>query len=151
MARKKKLTLTIAENLNRRLDFEAINKGKDHDRSSIVDALVDQWIKLPEDWQKVPFPEPEPSQHPTAKPVSGQQPEAVKRLKTTFYVSPMTDRLIGLHAKLTGEDRSSAVERLIGEHIAPWGMYDTSTHHVRRFSDRSKSNDPANNSERSAA
>ena len=56
MISKKKLTLTIAEDLNCRLDFDAIIKGKGHDRSSIVDALVSRWIELPEDWRQSPSP-----------------------------------------------------------------------------------------------
>lgn len=118
IAKKKKLTLSIETALNRRLDFEAAVRGKGHDRSSIVEALISGHISLPADWQQFAV-EGEATPQRTADKAPARQRE-----KTTFYFSPMAARLLGLHAQLAEADRSEIVERLIREHVAPWDVYD---------------------------
>lgn len=118
IVKKKKLTLSIDTALNRRLDFEAAVRGKGHDRSSIVDALINQHICLPADLLQFPDEAAVTPQRTEDKTVTRQ------REKTTFYFSPMAARLLGLHAQLAEADRSEIVERLIGDHVPPWDVYD---------------------------
>jgi hypothetical protein len=117
-ANKVKLTLVIADKLSQRLDIQAAVAGKGHDRSSIVEALVNAHISLPEAVDAILTRPME------AKPSGDQAAEDEKRSKMTFYLSPSTARRLQLHATWSGEDRSEAVERLIREHITPWDVYD---------------------------
>jgi hypothetical protein len=115
---KKKLTLSIDPELNQRLDFQAAVAGKGHDRSSIVDALVERHIQLPDDWQHFPDVESTASEQPDDK-ASGRQRE-----KTTFYLSVRAAKILGLHSQLTETNRSRVVESLIEAHVTPWKIYD---------------------------
>ena len=118
MIPKKKLTLSIDPALNQRLDFEAARAGKGHDRSSIVDALIIEHVHLPDDWRGFP-------DMPSATPEQAEdKPSPRQREKTTFYLSAMASRLLGLHSHIVEADRSSIVERLIREHVTPWDLYD---------------------------
>lgn len=118
MSAKKKLTLSIDPELNRRLDFQAAIHGKGHDRSSIVDALIVGNIQLPDDWQDFP-------DMPSATPESEDDKASPRRReKTTFYVSVKAARMLGLHAQLAEKNRSRIVEALIEDHIPPWDVYD---------------------------
>ena len=122
--KKTKLTLVIGEKLDRRLDLEAAISGKGHDRSSIVEDLINTHISLPEAVDAI-------LTEPAEAKASGRQPtEDGTRGKTTFYLSPSTARRLQLHATWTGEDRSDAVERLIREWITPWNVYDPRTHNA---------------------
>jgi hypothetical protein len=114
----KKLTLSIDPSLNRRIDIEAAVRGKGNNRSSIVEGLIVRHISLPDDWREFPGNEGQ-----TPRPADGKASPR-QREKTTFYVSIMAARLLGLHAQLTEEDRSSIVERLITENITPWDVFD---------------------------
>jgi hypothetical protein len=117
-AKKTKLTLVIGEGLNRRLDYQAARDGKGHDRSSIVEALVEAHISLPEAVDAI-------LTQPAEAVASARQPSADgARSKTTFYLSPSAARRLQLHATWKGEDRSEAVERLIRDHVTPWDVYD---------------------------
>jgi hypothetical protein len=117
-AKKTKLTLVIGEKLNQRLDLQAAIGGKGHDRSSLVEGLIDAHIRLPHAVDAI-------LTEPAEAKASGRQPtEDGTRGKTTFYLAPSTARRLQLHATWTGEDRSEAVERLIREHIPPWDVYD---------------------------
>ena len=118
MIPKKKLTLSIDPVLNQRLDFEAARAGKGHDRSSIVDALIIEHIHLPDDWRGFP------DMAPAAPERTDDKPSSRQREKTTFYLSAMASRLLGLHSHIVEADRSSIVERLIREHVTPWDIYD---------------------------
>jgi hypothetical protein len=141
-ATKKKLTLSIEPSLNRRIDIEAAVRGKGHDRSSIVEGLINRHICLPDDWRE--FPDNDAR---TPRPADGKASPR-QREKTTFYVSTMAARLLGLHAQLTEEDRSSVVERLIAEHVTPWDVYDPRECHLTtrrkgRQSEAAEINSPA--------
>jgi metal-responsive CopG/Arc/MetJ family transcriptional regulator len=121
---KKKLTLSIVNDLNQRLDFEAAITGKD--RSSIVSELIENHIALPTDWSDLD------TLCPTdAKSSPRQQTEDAKRSKTTFYISAKASMSLSVQAGLTGTDRSDVVETLIRDHIAPWKTYDERKHHLR--------------------
>jgi hypothetical protein len=124
-AKKKKLTLSINTSLNQRLDFEAAVKGKGHDRSSIVEALIVRHICLPDDWQDFPDDGGDTPRR------AADKPSVRHREKVTFYFSPKAARLLGLHAQLTEADRSDVVERLIDENVTPWLVYDSRKFHVR--------------------
>lgn len=115
---KKKLTLSIDPELNRRLDIQAAVAGKGHDRSSIVDGLIVGNIRLPDDWQDFPDNESATPEPPDDK------PSARRRDKTTFYVSVKAARMLGLHSQLAETNRSRIVEALIEDHIPEWGVYD---------------------------
>jgi hypothetical protein len=116
--KKTKLTLVIGEKLNQRLDLQAAIGGKGHDRSSIVEGLINAHIRLPDAVDDI-------LSEPAEAKASGRQPARDgTRGKTTFYLSPSTARRLQLHATWTGEDRSEAVERLIREHVPPWDVYD---------------------------
>jgi hypothetical protein len=117
-AKKSKLTLVIGEKLNQRVDLEAAIRGKGHDRSSIVEALVDAHIRLPHAVDAIL------TQPAEARACTRQPSEDGTRSKTTFYLSASAARRLQLHMTWTGEDRSEAVERLIREHITPWDVYD---------------------------
>jgi hypothetical protein len=141
-ATKKKLTLSIEPSLNRRIDIEAAVRGKGHDRSSIVEGLINRHICLPEDWRE--FPD---SDAQTPRATEGKASPR-QREKTTFYVSTMAARLLGLHAQLTETDRSSIVERLVTEYITPWDVYDPRECHLTarrkgRQSEAAEINPPA--------
>src|SRR5262245_41438945 len=103
-AKKTKLTLVIGEKLNQRVDLEAAIRGKGHDRSSIVEALVDAHIRLPEAVDAIL------SQPAETKASTRQPSEDGARSKTTFYLSASAARRLQLHMTWTGEDRSEAVE-----------------------------------------
>ena len=118
MIPKKKLTLSIDAELNRRLDLQATFSGKGHDRSSIVDALVVEHIQLPDDWKHHLAPA---SASPDR---TDDKPSPRQREKTTFYLSAQAALILGLHAQLTEADRSSIVEGLIRDHVTPWDLYD---------------------------
>src|SRR5689334_22078985 len=121
--KKTKLTLVIGEKLNQRLDLQAAISGKGHDRSSIVDALVNAHIRLPEAVDAI-------LTQPAESKVSTRQPaEDGITGKTTFYLHPSTARRLELHMTWAGEDRSEAVERLIREHVTPWDVYDPRKYH----------------------
>lgn len=115
---KKKLTLSIDPELNRRLDIQAAVAGKGHDRSSIVDGLITGHIRLPDDWQAFPTDE-SATPEPTDDKASGR-----RREKTTFYVSVKAARMLGLHSQLAETNRSRVVEALIEEHVPQWDVYD---------------------------
>jgi hypothetical protein len=115
---KKKLTLSIDPQLNRRIDLQAALAGKGHDRSSIVDALIVGHIEIPDDWQQ--FPDI-PAQAP--EPPDDKAPGR-HREKTTYYVTVKAARTLGLHAQLAETSRSRVVEALIEDHITPWDIYD---------------------------
>lgn len=122
--KKIKVTLLIPEKLNQRLDFQAAVDGKGSDRSSILQGLIEAHISLPDGIGDLLEGCTGAAEAAEAKP-SGRQPTRdATRSKTTFYLSPRTARRIKLHADWTGEDRSSAAERLIREHITPWDVYD---------------------------
>src|SRR5271163_4862262 len=95
--KKSKLTLSIEPGLNQRLDYQAARDGKGHDRSSIVEALIDRHIKLPGDVRDFFLDAPE-TQHTDAKSSRRQPAEAVTRDKTTFYLSPMMAKRLGHYA-----------------------------------------------------
>jgi hypothetical protein len=115
---KRKLTLSIDPELNRRLDIQAAVAGKGHDRSSIVDALITGHIELPDDWHQ--FPDmPSATVEPPDDKASGR-----KREKTTFYLSVKAARMLGLHSQLADTNRSRVVEALIEDHVPLWGVYD---------------------------
>jgi hypothetical protein len=118
MTAKKKLTLSIDPELNRRLDYQAAFAGKGHDRSSIVDALIAGHIELPADWQD--FPD---TASATPDPTDDKASPR-RREKTTFYVSVKAARMLGLHAQLTETNRSRVVEALIADHLPEWAVYD---------------------------
>src|SRR5262245_11051448 len=100
MNAKKKLTLCIEPRLNQRLDIQAAVAGKGHDRSSIVDALITGFIRLPDDWQDFP-------DTPSAMPEPADDKASPRRReKTTFYVSVKAARMLGLHAQLAETNRS---------------------------------------------
>jgi hypothetical protein len=122
--KKKKLTLSIESSLIRRLDIEAAKEGKGHDRSSIVGALVEGHIILPDEVGDFFDESSTPAQQPDGKASERQPTNPTNREKTTLYLSVKSARRLGLHATWTGEDRSSAVERLIREHIPSWKIYD---------------------------
>jgi hypothetical protein len=115
---KKKLTLSIDPELNRRLDIQAAVAGKGHDRSSIVDALILGHIRLPDDWQD--FTD---SDATTPEPTD-DKPSARQREKTTFYLTAKAARMLGLHSQLSETNRSRVVEALIDEHVPQWDVYD---------------------------
>jgi hypothetical protein len=144
--KKSKLTLSIAAALNQRLDFEAAIKGKGHDRSSIVEALISEHVKLPENVDQLLDSSPEMQEAQDAK-TSGRQPtEAVTRGKTTFYFSPTAARRLRLHSLSTGQDCSSIVEGLIRDHVAPWKTYDESKMFVSARPRDRRRNEPQLNS-----
>src|SRR4051794_39925137 len=99
MIAKKKLTLSIRKDLNRRLDLEAVIE--EGDRSSIVDALVKAKVELPDDWRTFAAADPGPSPSPDGLTPGRQQPAAVARGKTTLYVSAETAMRLGLYSQLT--------------------------------------------------
>src|SRR5580658_8947202 len=101
LLKKSKLTLSIDPALNQRLDFQAARDGKGHDRSSIVDALIDQHVKLPDDMQDFFRDVPE-TQRSDAKSSRRQPPEAVNRDKTTFYLSNLVAKRLGHYAVWVG-------------------------------------------------
>jgi hypothetical protein len=127
--KKSKLTLSIDPGLNQRLDFQAARDGKGHDRSSIVDALIDQYVKLPGDVQDFFLDAPE-TRRSDAKSSRRQPPEAVNRDKTTFYLSHLVAKRLGHYAVWLGKDRSSIVEALIRDHVTPWDLYDPRESHL---------------------
>lgn len=127
--KKSKLTLSIEPGLNQRLDFQAARDGKGHDRSSIVEALIDQYLKLPGDVQDFFLDAPQ-TQRPDAKSSRRQPAAAVNRDKTTFYLSFMVAKRLGHYAVWVGKDRSSIVEGLIRDHVTPWDIYDPRESHL---------------------
>jgi hypothetical protein len=133
MLAKKKLTLSIARELNQRLDFEAALKGKGTDRSSLVDALLNERICLPADWTDFAVTSPETPCPPEAKPSRKPGDSDATREKTTFYISGKAAMLLSLWASLTQTDRSAVVEGLIRDHVTPWQAYDPRTHHTAAY------------------
>jgi hypothetical protein len=115
---KKKLTLSIDPELNRRLDIQAVLAGKGHDRSSIVDALITGHVRLPDNWCQLPDM-PSVALEPPDDKASGR-----KREKTTFYLSVRAARMLGLHSQLSETNRSRVVEALIEDHVPMWAAYD---------------------------
>jgi hypothetical protein len=147
----KKLTLSIEQGLNRRLDIQAALDGKGHDRSSILDGLVKQHIERPDDVTAFMVDAPKPQA--TEVKASGSQPVAtVTRSKTTYYLSFESDRVLRLHALLTRQDLSPIVEGLIRAHVTPWDIYDPREFHLTsRRKDRQGGARPISSSERDAA
>jgi hypothetical protein len=123
---KTKLTLSVANDLSQRLDFEAAVTGKD--RSAIVNDLILNHIVLPADWADL---DTLCSQEAKASP--RQPTPAAKRAKTTFYVSAKASMVLGVHAGLTRSDRSDILGGLIRNHVTPWKAYDESKHHTSAF------------------
>jgi hypothetical protein len=143
---KKKLTLSIDPDLNRRLDIQAAVAGKGHDRSSIVDGLITGHIQLPDDWQD--FPDSESSASELTEALSAPR----QREKTTFYVSIKAARMLGLHSQLTDATRSRVVEMLIATHVTPWGVYDQREKFVStRRNDRRSAGDAIRDTAEAAA
>jgi hypothetical protein len=131
---KSKLTLLIGENLIRRLDFHVASKGKSADRSSVLEGLIADHLRLPDDVGALLDGLPSPTRPLDALATRQQRAKDGKPGKTTFYLTSRTARTLKIHADSTGEDRSATAERLIREHIAPWEIYDPREFHLRSFS-----------------
>jgi hypothetical protein len=149
--KKSKLTLSIDPGLNQRLDFQAARDGKGHDRSSIVEGLIDTHIKLPDDMDDF-FDDVPETRAPDDKSSRRQAAETVTRNKTTFYLSPKVAKRLSLYAVWTKKDRSSIVEGLIRDHVTQWDIYDPRESYLTtRRKDRQSGASPISSSEQAAA
>jgi predicted DNA-binding protein len=111
-----KLTLELSPDLRRRLAIEAAQTGKSN--SAIVAELIDSHVKLPED---LPAFAASLEETPRAKKAKGS---GRSEKKTSLYLPALTSIRLYLHAREAGEDQKSIIVGLIGQHIAPWAVYD---------------------------
>jgi hypothetical protein len=123
IAKPKKLTLSIAPELNRLLDIQAALDGKGSDRSSLLDGLVKAHIKRPDDLDSLMAGIQE-SQSAVVKASGSRSP------KTTYYLSVEADTRLRFHKMTTREDLSKIVENLIRDNVTHWGAYDTAKQRV---------------------
>src|SRR4051794_4043090 len=119
MSKNMKLTLELPKDLRRRLAIEAATTGKSN--SAIVAELVDQHVELPEDLTAFAASLEKTPSGKDAKASTSQS------AKTSLYLPALTSIRLTFHGMKTGEDRKSTIIRLVGQHIAPWAVYDPRT------------------------